>query len=143
MRSDRSEFRISAAFLRRGQFAVQVGRGLDGLEWQMRLGGRRSRTRLAGKYALQGLQRIAGAAGGADGRQARHAGSTKYPLGKMLGFAVDGITSFSYLPLRLATWAGFAASGFADEKELEYPINPPSWVVEGRDGVLEKPFTFG
>jgi L-alanine-DL-glutamate epimerase-like enolase superfamily enzyme len=35
----------------------------------------------------------------------------------------------------------FAASGFADEKELEYPINPPSWVVEGRDGVLEKPFT--
>ncbi len=34
----------------------------------------------------------------------------------------------------------FAASGFAGEKELEYPINPPSWVVEARDGVLEKPF---
>jgi L-alanine-DL-glutamate epimerase-like enolase superfamily enzyme len=34
-----------------------------------------------------------------------------------------------------------AASGFADEKELEYPFNPPSWTVEGRDGLLAEPFT--
>ena len=33
-----------------------------------------------------------------------------------------------------------AASGFADEKELEYPISPPGWVVEARDGILQKPF---
>jgi L-alanine-DL-glutamate epimerase-like enolase superfamily enzyme len=33
-----------------------------------------------------------------------------------------------------------AASGFAEEKELEYPISPPGWVVEARDGILEKPF---
>jgi L-alanine-DL-glutamate epimerase-like enolase superfamily enzyme len=33
-----------------------------------------------------------------------------------------------------------AASGFAGEKELEYPISPPGWVVEARDGILEKPF---
>ena len=33
-----------------------------------------------------------------------------------------------------------AASGFAGEKELEYPINPPSWVVEARDGILAEPF---
>jgi D-galactarolactone cycloisomerase len=33
-----------------------------------------------------------------------------------------------------------AASGFEMETELEYPINPPGWTVEARDGVLEKPF---
>jgi L-alanine-DL-glutamate epimerase-like enolase superfamily enzyme len=33
-----------------------------------------------------------------------------------------------------------AASGFAEEKELEYPISPLGWVVEARDGILEKPF---
>jgi len=43
-------------------------------------------------------------------RHARHAGETKYPLKKMLRFALDGITSFSFLPLRLATWLGFAVS---------------------------------
>jgi len=32
------------------------------------------------------------------------------------------------------------ARGFAGEKELEYPISPPGWVVEARDGILEKPF---
>jgi glycosyltransferase involved in cell wall biosynthesis len=43
-------------------------------------------------------------------RQQRFAGVTKYPLRKMLGFAFDGITSFSTLPLRVATWLGaFAA----------------------------------
>ena len=31
----------------------------------------------------------------------------------MLKFALDGITSFSFVPLRLATWTGFAVSGFA------------------------------
>ena len=33
-----------------------------------------------------------------------------------------------------------AASGFADEKELEYPYNPPSWTEAGRDGLLVEPF---
>ena len=43
-------------------------------------------------------------------RPERFAGVTKYPLRKMLGFAFDGITSFSTLPLRVATWLGaFAA----------------------------------
>jgi len=44
-------------------------------------------------------------------RQARKAGETKYPLKKMLRFAFDGITSFSYLPLQLATYFGFAIAG--------------------------------
>ena len=40
-------------------------------------------------------------------RAPRHAGETKYPLSKMIRFALDGITSFSYLPLQLATYFGF------------------------------------
>jgi glycosyltransferase involved in cell wall biosynthesis len=46
-------------------------------------------------------------------RAARHAGETKYPLRKMLRLASDGITSFSYLPLQLATWLGTAVSALA------------------------------
>ncbi|MCA9737084.1 MAG: glycosyltransferase family 2 protein [Gemmatimonadota bacterium] len=46
-------------------------------------------------------------------REARFAGATKYPVGKMLKFALDGITSFSTVPLKLATWLGYAASAFA------------------------------
>lgn len=46
-------------------------------------------------------------------RAARFAGQTKYPLYKMLKFATDGIVSFSVIPLRLATWTGFLASGLA------------------------------
>jgi len=42
-------------------------------------------------------------------RAARHAGETKYPLIKMLRFAVDSVISFSFAPLRLAIWIGFAA----------------------------------
>ena len=40
-------------------------------------------------------------------RRQRYAGETKYPFRKMLKFAIDGITSFSYLPLQLATYFGF------------------------------------
>jgi dolichol-phosphate mannosyltransferase len=43
-------------------------------------------------------------------RDARFAGSTKYPLQKMIRFALDGITSFSVLPLRIATWLGMLAA---------------------------------
>jgi len=39
-------------------------------------------------------------------REARYAGETKYPFHKMVRFAVDAITSFSILPLRLASWLG-------------------------------------
>ena len=35
-------------------------------------------------------------------REARHAGTTKYPLKKMLSFAADAITGFSTLPLRFS-----------------------------------------
>lgn len=46
-------------------------------------------------------------------RAPRHAGTTKYPLRKMLRLALDAITSFSHVPLQLATWLGFIVSGFA------------------------------
>lgn len=42
-------------------------------------------------------------------RAPRHAGSSKYPLARMLRFAADGVLSFSVSPLRLAIWLGFAA----------------------------------
>ncbi len=43
-------------------------------------------------------------------RDARYAGRTAYPLRKMIAFAIDAITGFSIVPLRLVSWAGLAAS---------------------------------
>jgi glycosyltransferase involved in cell wall biosynthesis len=42
-------------------------------------------------------------------REPRFAGETKYPFSKMLGFALNAIISFSYKPLRLATYLGFTS----------------------------------
>ncbi|MBQ8673416.1 MAG: glycosyltransferase family 2 protein [Bacteroides sp.] len=39
-------------------------------------------------------------------RDKRFAGESKYPLRKMLNFAVDGITSFSVKPVRMIFWMG-------------------------------------
>jgi glycosyltransferase involved in cell wall biosynthesis len=46
-------------------------------------------------------------------RDRRLAGESKYPFWKMLRFGLDGIVSFSTVPLRLATWLGFGASALA------------------------------
>jgi dolichol-phosphate mannosyltransferase len=46
-------------------------------------------------------------------RAARFAGETKYPLRKMMKFASDAITGFSYLPLQLATYLGFISAGIS------------------------------
>ncbi|MCL4861920.1 MAG: glycosyltransferase family 2 protein, partial [Caldilineaceae bacterium] len=46
-------------------------------------------------------------------RAERFAGETKYPLAKMLRLANTAITSFSYLPLRLATYFGFGLAGLS------------------------------
>lgn len=46
-------------------------------------------------------------------RSERFAGESKYPLRKMLAFAVDGITSFSVVPLRLLTTLGLFFAGMS------------------------------
>lgn len=46
-------------------------------------------------------------------REERRAGETKYPLGKMIKFASDAITSFSYFPLQLSMYIGFIAAGLS------------------------------
>lgn len=42
-------------------------------------------------------------------RAPRPAGDSKYPLFKMISFAMDGIISFSVVPLKLAVWTGIVA----------------------------------
>lgn len=46
-------------------------------------------------------------------RDKRYAGETKYPFRKMIKFAFDGITSFSSVPLKLASWLGYFTSFLA------------------------------
>jgi len=67
-------------------------------------------------------------------RAARFAGVSKYPLKKMLAFAIDGITSFSVVPLRLITLMGFVVSLFsfamvllAIYSRLVLNITVPGW----------------
>jgi len=47
-------------------------------------------------------------------REKRHSGETNYTFSKMLNFALEGITTFSTKPLRMATYVGFisASIGF-------------------------------
>ncbi len=46
-------------------------------------------------------------------RQERFAGKSKYPLGKMMSFAWDGISSFSVKPLRIIAILGFLMTFFS------------------------------
>ncbi|GHO95017.1 glycosyl transferase [Reticulibacter mediterranei] len=46
-------------------------------------------------------------------RHERFAGETKYPLNKMIRFSLDAITSFSHVPLQLATSFGFLLAGLS------------------------------
>ena len=54
-------------------------------------------------------------------RAPRAAGTTKYPLSKMLRFAADAITSFSIVPLRVASYVG-ALFGFLAFSLLLYVL---------------------
>ena len=66
-------------------------------------------------------------------RDERHSGITKYPLPKMLRFAIDGITSFSDVPLRFASYLGFISSAVAFLYALivigykPFSLNPPGY----------------
>jgi polyisoprenyl-phosphate glycosyltransferase len=46
-------------------------------------------------------------------RSARVAGESKYPLGKMVALALEGVTAFSTMPLRYITVLGFLISVFS------------------------------
>jgi polyisoprenyl-phosphate glycosyltransferase len=46
-------------------------------------------------------------------RHERYAGVSKYSVRKMLALAIDGVTSFSTRPLRIATFAGIGLSFFS------------------------------
>jgi L-alanine-DL-glutamate epimerase-like enolase superfamily enzyme len=53
----------------------------------------------------------------------------------------------AYTPHTWTNGVGFAvnlqlmvASGFAETKELEYPLDPPGWVPQARDAMLTQPF---
>jgi dolichol-phosphate mannosyltransferase len=45
-------------------------------------------------------------------RDARRSGTSKYSFGKLIKLALDGLTAFSSVPLRLASWLGGLASLF-------------------------------
>ena len=46
-------------------------------------------------------------------RKERYAGETKYTTSKMIKLSMDAITSFSYAPLKIATYIGFFISGIS------------------------------
>jgi hypothetical protein len=46
-------------------------------------------------------------------RDPRHAGETKWNYWRLWNFAIDGITSFSGAPLKLATYIGLATAALA------------------------------
>jgi dolichol-phosphate mannosyltransferase len=67
---------------------------------------REHRRYMRGMFAWVGYDQV----GVRYAREARHAGTTKYPLRRMLTFATDGIVSFSAVPLRVALNVGFIVS---------------------------------
>lgn len=102
--------RVSAsAFYRllRSLGVITVGNHSD-----FRLLGRRALSRLL-RYGernlyLRGIMPLLGGRQVCVGydRKPRSAGRTKYPFGKMLNFAIDGITSFTVRPVRMISVVG-------------------------------------
>jgi polyisoprenyl-phosphate glycosyltransferase len=65
-------------------------------------------------------------------RAARFAGTTKYPIRKMINLALDGIFSFSTVPLRSVTFLGgvtAAVSGLGILYSLAVRVFTPHWVA--------------
>jgi dolichol-phosphate mannosyltransferase len=55
-------------------------------------------------------------------RQARHAGKPKYTFTRLVYLALDGLISFSFLPLRMISMMGFAISGITILLAVGYTI---------------------
>jgi len=67
-------------------------------------------------------------------RHSRHAGASKYTFGRLTLLALDGLFSFSYVPLRVITVVGISVSFvsmlmaiFFFVKKLVYGLNPPGY----------------
>ena len=67
-------------------------------------------------------------------RHARHAGASKYTIGRLMLLALDGLISFSYVPLRIITALGLSVSFlslllavFFFVKKLLQGLNPPGY----------------
>jgi glycosyltransferase involved in cell wall biosynthesis len=79
-------------------------------------------------------------------REARFAGTTKYPLRKMLNLALDGIFSFSTVPLRFVTILGILTSALAAAGifySLAVRIFTSHWVAGWATLILAVLFTGG
>jgi len=69
-------------------------------------------------------------------RHARHAGESKYSVGRLMILALDGLVSFSFVPLRVITVLGIAVSVlslimavFFFVKKLLYGLSPPGFAT--------------
>lgn len=69
-------------------------------------------------------------------RHTRHAGRSKYTLAQLVVLAMDGLVSFSYLPLRMISLLGLVVSLssialaiFYAIKKLTYGLNPPGFAT--------------
>jgi polyisoprenyl-phosphate glycosyltransferase len=79
-------------------------------------------------------------------REARFAGTTKYPLKKMLNLALDGIFSFSTVPLRFVTFLGLFTAALAMagiSYSLAVRIFTSHWVAGWATLILAVLFTGG
>jgi len=77
-------------------------------------------------------------------REKRFAGKTKYPLRKVIGFALDAITSFSHKPLKIATFLGFfiLMSGFVYLFYILYQRLFTNNTVEGWTSIISLTLVF-
>lgn len=77
-------------------------------------------------------------------RDERLAGETKYPLKRMLKLSLDGITSFSYKPLKLAGYLGalLSASGFLYLMYVLYLVLFTDEAVKGWASMIGITLTF-
>lgn len=69
-------------------------------------------------------------------RHARHAGESKYSVGRLMILALDGLISFSFVPLRIITGLGIVVSvlsmlmaAFFFVKKLMYGLSPPGFAA--------------
>lgn len=79
-------------------------------------------------------------------RKPRYAGRTKYPLRKMISFALDAITSFSIVPLRLVTYLALLiilAAMLAGATLLIVKLVNPDYFIPGFPAIMLTIVFFG